>query len=468
MSLSQQGWQSIPYLTVAENQNLANRPSRPVPAHLWQAAEYHPNQWAYLHVHTSNARFNAFATSRQCGKTTAIQHDILDALFEAPRDNDQTHQRDPLTGKITRANPNVVGVMSDTYEHAELVVQPFISLLTAIFGESFYSLNKNQHVLRINLTGAELRWFSAENPRAAQGHTFSRVYIDEAQNVSDAFWVNLRPALGARLAQVFAFGTPDPVEESSWFEGLFLRGQDPDELNYYSYSVPCTLNRWLPLEDVQDALYTMSEREFRMKYLGQWVKHDGAVFRDSEACFTGSWKHDSKWEPDKQAYYIMGLDLAKNEDYTVAYMFDVRKRTIVERWRINHLDYVQVSDRVADLYHKYGCKRIRMDNTGVGEPVYDMLRAKGLHITPYTFGQKSKEKLVSTLAREIEHKRLVLPKEDTQLLRELRAFTRKVTPAGNIQYTAPVNFHDDCIMALGLAVLEAANVGVARVGSYLD
>lgn len=457
-------WKSAaPDLSPAERVRLDARPDRAFPAHIWSALDYKPNAWAICHVHSSGARFNAFATSRQCGKTTALIYDLFDALFEAPREDDQTHIRD-MDGKLVKANPNYVGVISDTYEHAELSVLPFISEMQRLFGEEFFSVNLNKHVLRIPKTGAELHWFSADNPRAAQGHTFSRVYIDEAQNVIDEFWVNLRPALGARMAKVFAFGTPDPVTESSWFEGLFLNGlqeEDPDP-NYYAYSVPCTLNKWLPAEDVHEALTSLSEREFRMKYLGQWVKHEGAVFARPEDCATGTLLPG----PEKGRRYSMGLDLAKSQDFTVAYVIDLQSKAVVARMRFNRLDYVKVMDEVQALYQKFHCKRIRMDTTGLGEPVADMMRKRGLHIVDYTFTNRSKEKLVSTLAREIEHKRLILPKEDTQLLRELKAFTRTISKAGNVIYSAPVNYHDDTVMALGLAVLECGSSVQARVSNY--
>ena len=399
---------------------------------------------------------------------------MFDALFAPPRASDQTHIRD-AEGVITRRTPNVVGVISDTYEHAELSVMPFVTQLTNLLGENSFSMNKNQHIIRMNPEHGshELRWFSADNPRAGQGHTFSTVFLDEAQNVSDDFWVNLRPALGARMAQVFAFGTPDPVLDSTWFEGLFLRGLDEDALDYYAYSVPCTLNKWLPTEDVKDALHTLSEREFRMKYLGQWVKHDGVVFKSPERCFRFP---DATWEPYIPGHhYSIGLDLAKHEDYTVAYVIDTTPRIgedgkgrkkVVKRMRFNHLDYVKVSEEVEKLYREYHARRIRMDATAMGEPVGDMLRKKDLHVLSYVLSNKSKEAMVSTLAREIEHDRLILPKEDTQLLRELRAFTRVVTKAGNVQYTAPMNSNDDTVIALGLACQEALRSGVSKVSNY--
>lgn len=448
-----------------------------MPAHLWTAAEYGPNYWSYYHAHTSGARYNAFATSRQVGKTTTLVFELMDALFAGPRKNDITHVRD-AEGVITRRNPNVVGLISDTLDHAKLPLfagfRPFVPALSDLLGENAFSINKNEGWLRLNPEhgGHELRWYSAESPRSGQGYTFSSVFVDEAQNVGDEFWVNLRPAMGVRMAPVFAFGTPDPVAESTWFEGLFLRGQDDQEPNYYSYSVPCTLNMHMSREEIMDVMGQYSEREFRMKMLGQWVKHDGVVFKSPERCF----RFNESWEPYIPGHhYSIGLDLAKHEDYTVAYVIDTTPRIgedgkarkkVVKRMRFNHLDYVRVSEEVEKLYHEYHARRIRMDATAMGEPVGDMLRKKDLHVMSYVLSNKSKEAMVSTLAREIEHDRLILPKEDTQLLRELRAFTRIVTKAGNVQYAAPLNSNDDTVIALGLAVQEGLRGGVSRVSNY--
>ena len=451
----------LKYLSPEERHLLAARPSKGVPAHIWDVLGYSPNPWSYAHLHTSAARFNAFATSRQVGKTTSLKYEAIDALFAPPRADDQTHVRD-AHGSLTARNPNLVGIISDTYEHAELVVMPLISEIERLFGADSFSLNKNAHLLVMSkaLGSHQLRWFSADNPRAGQGFTFSTVFIDEAQNVSDDFYVNMRPALGARMARVFACGTPDPVMDSTWFEGMFINGLDEDNLDYYAYSIPCTLNKWLPESDVRDALYSMTEQEFKMKYMGQWVKHEGVVFRNPEKCFTGT------YESPGVGPYSIGLDLAKHVDFTVAYVIDTRRRAIVQRERFNNLDYMKVTERVRVLYDKYHARRVRMDSTGVGAPVADMLRHAGMRVHEFVFNNKSKGELVSTLAREIEHQRVIFPKEDAQLLRELRAFTRSVSKAGNVQFTAPVNANDDCVMAAGLAVMEARNTGHATTSNY--
>ena len=201
-----------------------------------------------------------------------------------------------------------------------------------------------------------------------------------------------------------------------------------------------------------------------MKYLGQWVNREGAVFKNIDACFTGSY---AAYDANKT--YSMGLDLAKSMDFTVAYVIDTTSKAIVARERINGIDWTKIADRVTDLYKKYRVRRVRLDSTGPGAVVADMLRhQQGLRVVDYTFTNKSVGQLVATLAREIEHNRIIFPREDTQLMRELKAFGRRVSKAGNVQYSAPEGSHDDCVYAAALACMEAKNSGSANITSYWD
>lgn len=355
-----------------------------------------------------------------------------------------------------------MGLVSYDFDHALKVIDPFIALLTDLFGADSFESNKNEHWLRFKKTRAELHWLSSESVRSGQGNTFSRVYLDESQNIPDEFWTNLRPALGVRMARVFAFGTPDPVVDSSWFKGLFLRGQDEEQTDYYSYSIPCTLNKWLPFDDIEDAAATLTESEFRKKYLGEWVDDDGTVFPNADAAFTGDYSN-----PVAGHSYVIGLDLAKHEDFTVAYVVDrsVRPKQVVHRYRINHLNYEDVANQVAAIHRKYHAV-VKVDVTGVGDAVADMLRARQVSLSPYLFSNKEKERLVSHLQRAFQRNEIVVPKQDRQLLRELGAFRRVVSKAGNVQYSAPVGFNDDCVMALGLANLASETGGSIKVSQY--
>lgn len=420
------------------------------PSHLWEPANYQPNEWTYQHVHRSACRFNAIVTSRQVGKTEGLGHEILDAATAPPKEGDKKPE-----------DPPFVGIISFDFDHAKAPVDRFVEVLEALGIK--YSLNKNDHELRLTDTGALIKWFSAENPRSVQGKTFTTVFIDESQNIPDEVWYNMRPALDVRMAQVFAFGTPDPIPTCSWFKGLFLRGEDRQSSNYHSFTISCFENRWIDIDSILDAQSNMGEAEFKKKYLGLWVDDEGSVFHNIDANFTGSFLKS----PEVGRRYGIGLDLAKHDDFTVAYVIDLVSKRIVYRMRFNGLNYPLVRMRVVALYKRWHAAWVNVDATSGYEAVADMLKEAGLVVSAFKFSEKSKALLVATLSRELEHGRLILPKEDVEMFRELKAYTRTVSAKGNVQFSAPVNYHDDCVMALGLAVLKAKTSGVVTQGEYL-
>jgi len=426
--------------------------TKSVPALAWELMGYQPNGWTYRHVHRSGARFNTYCTCRQCGKTEGLSAEIFDALTAPPRDNDPKGGLDPAH----------VGVLSFDYPHAKMSITKFVERVHRAYGEEWYRYNENDHMITIPATGAVLRWMSADNPLSVQGWTLSAAFVDEAQNVTDDVWHNFRPCLSVRNAPLYVFGTPDPVPGNSWYYGSYLRGLDAEEPTYHSFTLSARDNKWMSQEDILDARASSTEREFRMKYLGEWVDAEGSVFRGVDECFTGEWLA----RPEAGHTYAMSLDTAKVEDFTVAYVIDLCHSRIVAQDRYNGLDYVLLSERNEELYHKWRCEYVHMDSTGAGEPVADMFRRKDLNVLPYMFTAKSKAQLIATLAREIEHKRVIFPKDALELNRELKAFRREVTKSGNIVYTAPVNYHDDCVISAALAVYRTRFGGGVRVTKY--
>jgi hypothetical protein len=117
---------------------------------------------------------------------------------------------------------------------------------------------------------------------------------------------------------------------------------------------------------------------------------------------------------------------------------------------------------------------VRMDVTGVGRPVYDLLAASlnrpdtRLVAVSLTSGQDTtkagaewhvpKNDLVSNLVTLVQRNRLQLSAHDPEtpaLLAELRDFRGAKTAADTLQTGARQGAHDDLVIALGLAALHA-------------
>ena len=423
--------------------------AQPVPVIRWGMLDYTPNAWAYYNVHARDERFKYLCTCRQCGKSFSLAAEIDAAM----------------TSKPDAFGPPEVCVLSWRFDKADGVVQRWLRWATAADGLDAYYVNSHEHVIRNKSTGATLWWFSSDDPYTTQRYTFSHVFVEEAQRVQDMAISVLRPAMDVRESRLLAFGTPDTMPEQTWFRGGWLRGQMSDQKSYHSFTLDCWGNPWMKYDAIVEARNdpAMTEAQFRMLYLGQWVDLEGRFFTKFKHCFTGG-----RWEkePLPEGDYVMGLDLAKQHDYTVAYILDRTRGAVVHTWRLNRTDYDLVEDEVVKLYKKWNCSRAVVDSTSGYEIMADMLRRQGLNVWAYDFASgNNKADLCVNLNRLLTRGSLILP-PDAQLERELDAFLVEETGSGRMRYKAPNNFFDDCVMALGLAALTMKH-GAIQTGNTL-
>jgi hypothetical protein len=181
----------------------------------------------------------------------------------------------------------------------------------------------------------------------------------------------------------------------------------------------------------------------------------------------------------------IGVDIGQKHDPTalvVAEAADGNQPSFIVRM-LHRLDlgtpYPQVVERVAEVCEHVTARvgqspsSIKVDATGVGAPVFDLLRQRlsdGHHVEAATFthGDRltrdehgwlrvGKGHLVSRLQVLLQSNRIKLPdtEETRQLVDELLAFEIRIPEDGNERYGAfRVGKHDDLVVALGLAVLQ--------------
>ncbi len=79
----------------------------------------------------------------------------------------------------------------------------------------------------------------------------------------------------------------------------------------------------------------------------------------------------------------------------------------------------------------------------------DLQRAVGARFAGFTFHQASKQQLMERLAIAIQEQCIRFPKGP--IVSELENFEFEYGRTG-VRYTAPPGLHDDCVMALALAL----------------
>jgi len=150
-----------------------------------------------------------------------------------------------------------------------------------------------------------------------------------------------------------------------------------------------------------------------------------------------------------------GVDLAKSQDYTVIIGLD-------EDGAVCRFDRFQKSWELTEeiLANTLKGESCYMDSTGVGDPIVERMQKRISNLNGYKFSTPSKQRLMEGLQIAIHNKEISIPANE--ILNELLAFEYQWTRTG-ATYSAPSGLHDDCVMALALAVYargSSAGLGV--------
>lgn len=356
--------------------------------------------------------------------------------------------------------PPFVGILGPTFEKAELIAGKYITMVRSAFGNDYIKVNVNKHRAFLPHNNAELIWMSGDDPNgdAGKGYTFSALVVDEAQDIPDIVMEKIEPALGVREAPIRAFGTPDITPMQTWFKSMWMKGQDPDERDYHSFSLECWDNKWMSLEVILQAKDRLSEAEFNMLYLAKWPEGEGSVFQHIDNAIVP----ESPASPGSMK--IMSVDFAIKADFTVVMVGEkaTRRAVYMERW--SGISAMATYDRIEQIWLDNGRPQVVADESGIGLPMIEELRARGMRVRGVTITASNKMQMIMRLAGDIEHRRIMFPAWKA-LRTELEAFVYKPTPSGKVGAEASYGFHDDTVMALVL-LNEGMQTPVTRQEQY--
>jgi phage FluMu gp28-like protein len=327
----------------------------------------------------------------------------------------------------------------------------FRRLKTALRDPRTFSANESE--LRITLANQTVIWFkSAEKPDNLYGEDVHAAVIDEATRVREEAWHAIRTTLTATRGPLKIIG--NVKGRRNWAYQMARLSETatlPDTAYFRITAWDAVEAGILKREEVEDARRVLPAHVFRQDYEAIPADDGGNPFGLTaiEACL----------EPLSQAEpAVWGWDLAKAQDWTVGVALDRQARVCrLERWqapwRATKADVIQMSKQAPSL----------MDSTGVGDPILEDVQAAGMFAEGFHFTGPSKQQLMEGLAAAIHQRDVRFP--DGVLRQELDAFEYEYRPSG-VRYAAPEGMHDDCVMALGLAVRHwRAHVGMASVES---
>ena len=286
---------------------------------------------------------------------------------------------------------------------------------------------------------------SGERPENLEGFGYTRAVINEGGLVlrKPNLWYNsVQPMVKDSNCQVKIIGTP---KGKNTFHELFVAGRDGTK-GYASYHYPAEMSPNWTKEELEQIRQKVPALIYQQEYEAEFLEGEGMVFRGINEVI----KNGMKEEYQAGHQYILGIDLAKHQDFTVIAVLDKATHEIVFIDRFNEINWTFQKTRIKNTWERYGRGQIILDSTGVGDSIYDDLVSAGMRVRPFKFNNTNKQEIVLNLAIAIENKEIWLPNNET-MIDELSIFEYDVTPAGNVRYNAPEGFHDDIVMALCLA-----------------
>lgn len=300
------------------------------------------------------------------------------------------------------------------------------------------------------VTGGVIECWSLTDEDSGRSRKYALAIVDEAGLVRDlrTRWFDaIRPTLADLQGEGWLFGTP---KGRNFCWESYAYGQDPENAEWASWQMPTRTNPYILAQEIEAARKGMPERSFRQEFLAEFIEESGGVFRGVTECVVPGAKAA---EPEGNSY--LGVDLARVEDFTVLTLVDSTGRQCYFE-RFNQISWDRQIASIESVWSRFGRPKVVLDVTGVGDPIYQRLRKLGIDVHPYQFTNSSKEALIDNAAMRIEQgevKLLDVPEQTNELL----AYQYELTPSRNVRMNAPEGMHDDCVIALCLALWGLAN-----------
>ena len=211
----------------------------------------------------------------------------------------------------------------------------------------------------------------------------------------------------------------------------------------------------LTAEGLDEERRTSPEAIFKQEYFCEFIEGAGQFFRRIR---------ENTYDPARMHLpedgdFQLGVDLAKYQDWTVLTPFNLNTFTAYPQDRFQQVDWNLQKSRIESAALRYRNARIKIDGTGVGDPIVEDLGRRGLNMGEddiIKFTEQSRMALLTNLSILLEQDKIKIP-NDEGLISELDAFqwrmvVNKQTGRARLAVTVPEGMHDDRVMSLALSV----------------
>lgn len=361
-----------------------------------------------------------------------------------------------------------------------------------------FDVSNGQNVVLSN--GSLISSQSASEGSNIEGDSYMLIIVDESQDVGNfKYYKSISPMGAFYNATKILIGTAT-THRGFFFDAIERNKKDYEnggKRNHFQYNYEVVM-KYNPNYEK----YIIGEKkrigensdEFQMSYNLKWILERG-MFVDSKLFDELGCPEMGLSIMDTQKVHVAGIDLGKRSDSTVVTVLEVDwdNPIVVEKAQMGDMDvpdyiaynvYVKAwldiqgdnwneqYEQIKDFLGNFNIARIVMDATGVGDAIYDRLRANlDCEIVPFVFSKQGKSDLYKHLNTEFRAKRVHYPANpETKETIEFKKFQQEFldlqkTYSGQLMVVThpPVaGAHDDYPDSLALAVWASKGEPVAK------
>ena len=320
--------------------------------------------------------------------------------------------------------------------------------MKAAIPRQLYTTNETHHTIML-INGATIWFKGSERPDLLYGEDVYAVVIDEASRVKEAAWTAIRSTLTATKGHARIIG--NVRGKHNWAYRLArLAEQGAPNMAYFRLTAHDAVEAGI-FDDAElaDAKRTMTPEAYQELYFAEAADDGSNPFGwDAITACTvprDTWDADLKAHPFKALCF--GTDFGRAQDYTVSIPLDKNYR--VGPWVRFKQPWQETK---ADVTRHIGATPAWGDSTGVGDAVVEDLQRGGCPMIGVPFSQPMKQQLMERLRAAIQLRKLKIPEGPITEELEQFEYTYIGGDHGRVRYSAPEGLHDDCVMALALAV----------------
>lgn len=260
-------------------------------------------------------------------------------------------------------------VVSPTYLMFQRVVLPHVIR----FFKDTELLEKYKGTERVMelKTGTKIYFGSSDNPFSLEGVHVDAVWLDEAGQMKREAWAVAKRRVGVKNGRILITTTPYNL---GWLKQEVYDEWKKGNPDFEVIQFPSIMNPYYPKDEFERARKSLPEWQFRMFYLGEFVRPEGLIYVDFD-----SRKHIIEPFP-LEGWKIAGIDIGYNNPTAIVFIvIDKDGRAFVYReYYERYKTFDEIINDFLEITQNENIDEVYVDPS---EPAFiKALRQKGVNV----------------------------------------------------------------------------------------